>query len=184
MSEYYPDVMVDIETTGLNPDRAAILQIAGVRFDLKNGRVDSKTFNQSLAIPLTRHWHEGTRDWWLRDKAELLERIMSNAQDPKLVLQRFSEWALWGSEGQTLHFWAKPTHFDYAFIRSYLTDFDVVNPFHFRMANDMNSFIRARYYPEDPPSFDEIEFDGDAHDALADVWHQLKILFAAYEGTK
>lgn len=170
--------MVDIETTGTRPDRGAIIQIAAVRFDLEIQAVDPNTFNRCLALPPHRFWEEGTRHWWMQQKRHVLQDIFHRMEDPRTVMNDFVNWAC---EVENPIFWGKPTHFDYTFISSYLHDFDLPNPFSFRMANDMNSFLRARYFPNPVPDLN-IPFEGDAHNALWDVFHQIKILFAHVHG--
>ena len=178
----YPDVMVDIETTGTRPEMTAIIQIAAVKFSLAEGTVGHKFFDQSLMIPPSRFWDEGTREWWLSDKADILQGIYSRMRDPKTVLEEFVAWVNDERDfSQPLRFWSKPTSFDFAFISSYLHDFELGNPFHFREATDMNSWIRSRFFPEDaPPIEKELDFVGDAHNALQDTLHQVKVLFEAY----
>lgn len=177
---YYPDVMVDIETTGTRPETTHIIQIAAVRFNLAEATVDPNVFNRSLAYGPNRFWDESTRDWWGR-MPDVLDRIMARMEPPRQVLEAFRDWV--GRDQPT--FWAKPTTFDYTFLQSYFHEFEVANPFNFRNVMDMNSFIRARHFPEAPPRYEKlIEFEGDEHDAIFDVFHQIKTLFAAYEATK
>jgi len=175
----FPDVMVDIETTGTQPERTAIIQLSAVRFNLKTQEVDSNLFDRCLRIPPTRMWDENTRNWWSQ-RPDILNSIWARMQDPRAVIQEFAAWA----DG-SVHLWAKPISFEWPFLQSYFTEFEVINPFHYRMANDLNSFIRARHFPEEPPNYqDDLPFDGDPHNALHDVIHQIKMLFAAYEATK
>ena len=177
MTEYYPDVMVDIETTGLEPDRSAILQIGAVKFNLKERTVDPKVFDQSLSMPNFRHWDMGTRHWWAQKPPSIMQDIQARSQPYKTVMENFQQWSL---PSGSLKFWAKPTHFDFMFISSYFRDCDLVNPFSYRDAEDMNSFIRGRYFPEKPDSSIEknTKIDGPAHNALNDCFWQLKVLFA------
>jgi len=171
----FRDCMVDIETTGLSPDRSAMIQIAAVRFDLQTRDVDTNFFYRALAIPPWRFWDEGTWDWWNKDKADVLRGIIARMEDPKQVISEFSEWvAPGGAPGP--RFWSKPSHFDFQFIGSYCRDFDVLMPFNFRKAIDMRSFMQGMAYPEagDDP---QIPFSGTAHDALHDALHQIKMLF-------
>jgi hypothetical protein len=170
----FTDAMIDIETTGLSPDRSAIIQIAAVRFNLETGAVDTDFFNRALRIPNHRHWDEGTRGWWLDQKREVLEDIYRRMEDWRVVMPAFFDWAT--TKGQ-LRFWGKPTHFDYAFIQSYFRDAELGMPFHYRTANDMNSFLRGRYFPERVPEL-QVEFEGDAHNAIFDALHQIKVLLA------
>lgn len=176
--EKYPDVMLDVESTGLNFDRNAIIQISAVRFNLVERTISLDFFDRCLMIPDNRFWDEQTRDWWLK-KREVLMSILGRGEEPKVVFEALAAWA-----GTQSVMWAKPTHFDHVFIGSYCKDLGMSHPFHFRKANDMNSFIRARYFPKDPPKWEnDIPFDGPKHNAIFDVLHQIKVLFAAMGNT-
>lgn len=171
--------MVDVETTGIQPDRTAIIQIAAVKFNLKEKTVDPNFFNRSLQIPPTRFWDQGTANWWGQQKAGLLQEIMATAEPHEQVMKDFQ---LFGQGN--LKFWAKPTHFDYSFVSSYFRDCGLANPFHFRIARDLNTFIEALFYgmpnaEELIHKAHEVPFEGDAHNALADTLHQLTVLFEA-----
>lgn len=169
------DIMVDVETTGVMPDRHAIIQIAAVRFNLETGEVDPAFFNQALHIPPTRSWMESTRDWWAKMPAVYAE-IHKRKREPKIVLDEFKVWL--GNDKVRL--WGKPSHFDHVFLSSYFHDFEIGNPFHFRDTNDVNSFIRGKYFPHNPPDFEkEVPFQGPAHNALFDALHQIEFLMEA-----
>lgn len=179
----YPDVMVDLETTGTSPDETAIIQIAAVRFNLETGEVDPRVFDQCLMIPPTRYWDEDTRRWWSK-MPNVFESIWRRMRPPRDVVYEFAQWVREGCNDDPV-FWSKPLSFDYPFMQSYFREFEVGNPFFFRNAENLNTFIRARHFPAKPPAFEKlIPFDGDEHDALMDVFHQIKVLFAAYEATK
>jgi DNA polymerase III alpha subunit (gram-positive type) len=171
----YPDVMVDLETTGLAPDETAILQIGAVRFNLQTQEVDATDmFNQSLMIPPKRFWDESTRSWWMQRKSTLQE-VMANMRDTKTVLEEFARWSDCGN-GASLHFWAKPLSFDYPFVQSYFRQFEIPMPFDFRKGENLNSFLRGLYFPN-PIATLEIPFQGTAHNALMDSLHQIQMLF-------
>lgn len=181
MSNNFNSVMIDVETTGTSPDKTAIIQIAAVRFDLETRTVDSgDMFNRCLSIPPTRYWDEGTREWWGKQKRSILQEIYSRMEDPKTVMTDFSQWALSKQNGQKLHFWAKPTSFDFTFCQSYFNEFEVYNPFHFREAIDMNSFIRGLGRSSEKREV-EVEFAGDAHNAIFDVLNQISVVFKSVE---
>jgi hypothetical protein len=177
----YNDVMVDLETTGTSPDRTAILQIAGVKFDLETGRVSHDFFDRCLEIPPHRFWDEGTRSWWSQQKRSVLLDILAKQEPVGAVLNDFVAWA---HPATTYRFWSKPLSFDFPFIQSYMNDYGLPQPFHYRTAMDMNSFIRGRYFPLDVEFDGHVTFDGDAHNALFDTLYQVKILFHHYEATK
>ena len=91
MEEYvYTDIMVDIETTGLDPDRNAILQIGAIAFEYDTMLVDSKNiFKRSLGIPVRRFWDEDTEYFWKVDNKDVYFEIASCAERYDHVL-RFS----------------------------------------------------------------------------------------------
>lgn len=175
----WASVMVDLETTGTQPDRHGILQIAAVRFDLMTMEIDgADTFQACLTLPTHRHWMEDTRRWWLKDKRELLEKLMNQQEEWVDVLKRFQAW-VGPSKPQ---FWSKPVSFDFMFLSSYFADAGLANPFHYRYANDLNSFMRGMYFPRQPPHTEwNVKTEGEAHDALNDVFHQLHVLFKNYD---
>lgn len=176
----FPDVMVDIETTGTDVGLNAILQIAGVKFNLEKGTVSHDFFDRCLVMAPRRAFDEGCRNNFWSKHTAVLQSIWGRGEDPLTVLQAFRDWA-----GPNTRFWGKPTHFDFSFIQNYYTQYDMQMPFHYRDATDMNSFIRGRYWPQTPPDFErELEFSGDLHNALHDALHQVKVLFAVKEATQ
>lgn len=175
-------VMVDLETTGLDPHHNAIIQLAACKFDLKTGEVDTNFFNQCLLVPENRYWQESTYQWWGK-RVDTYRSIQARMRDPRQVMLEFIEWL--GPE--QMKFVGKPTHFDYVFLESYIKQFlNRPTPFHYRYAEDMNSWIRGRYFPNDPPDLHNLlPMDGTGHDAIFDVLHQIKImLYVAKETTR
>jgi DNA polymerase III epsilon subunit-like protein len=168
------DICVDIETTGTSPDRTAIIQIAAVKFDLLTGEVDHNFFNECLSIPPTRFWSDDTRSWWMRQKQAVLAGIFERMRDPGTVMNEFVSWAGYDNP----RFWSKPLSFDYPFISSYCKDFGLHVPFSYREAMDCRSYLQGLAFPESPISERDIEFDGDAHNAIFDVLFQIKWLLA------
>jgi hypothetical protein len=170
------DCMVDLETTGVLPDRTAILQISAVQFSLERREVLHNFFDRCLLLPPHRHWQESTRQWWASQRLETFQNISARGEPWRDVISAFWDWAM---PANSLRLWAKPSHFEFPFLSSYFNDADLTNPFHYRQVNDLNSFIRGLWYPEPPPDLErEIEFTGPAHNALFDTLHQIKVLFA------
>ncbi|MBI1261286.1 MAG: hypothetical protein GC184_06150 [Rhizobiales bacterium] len=178
------EVMVDIETTGLSPDRNGILQIAAVCFDLKDGRIlGENVFVRSLRLMPHRGWDEGTREWWLKDKRALLQKIMSTQEDPRVVLKDFQKWVL---ERGNPNFWAKPTSFDFPFLQSHFNDCEMSMPFNFRHAIDCRSYVvgRATSSGIKPLDEKELSFVGEQHNALDDVFHQIGWVMQVHNDTE
>lgn len=171
------DVMVDIETTGTSPDRANILQIAAVRFDPYKKEVDQNFFYKNLVPRPDRFWDEDTRSWWSEQDPRVWDAVTVNPEKPESVMRAFADWAGYRN-AEPLRFWAKPTSFDFTFVASYFKDYGITNPFHFRNAIDLNSFIRGRANTTQLLDLN-IPFEGDAHNGIFDCLHQIKLAFAA-----
>lgn len=176
--------MVDLETTGTNAEKNAIIQIAAVKFDYDTGQVSDDFFNRCLRVHPGREWDLGTRQWWQK-QGDVLRTIEERAEDPATVVHDFYQWLLkdWpkgrSERSEGLQFWSKPTHFDHVFVSSYFAMFGYDMPCGFRYARDVNSFMAGLAgNPAHPNMADQIEMDGPAHDALFDVIHQIKVLLA------
>jgi hypothetical protein len=177
--------MVDIESTGTNFEKNAIIQIAGVKFNYDTGEVSDDFFNRCLRVHPGREWDFATRQWWQK-QGDVLATIEARAEDPAAVIADFYQWLLkdWpqGRTGKNegLQFWSKPSHFDFPFIANYLNLFGYDNPCGFRYARDVNTWIAARSgNPGHPTLEDEMPMEGAKHDALFDCIHQIKVLLAA-----
>jgi DNA polymerase III alpha subunit (gram-positive type) len=176
----YPDVCLDIETTGVQPETTNIIQIAAVRFNLKEGTVDPNFFDQCLYPIPTRFWDENTRTWWA-SMPDTLEGIYARMIPARTVLQNLINWV----DGYQPQLWAKPTSFEYPFLESYFREHELQNPFHFRRCMDQNTYIKARHFPDQPPNYEKnLEFVGTPHNALDDVLHQIRVISTCYEATK
>ena len=183
VSNYY-DVMIDVETTGTDSSHSAMIQLAAVKFNLAERKIDTGSmFNRCLRIPPNRFWSEDTRQWWGQQKRSVLDGIYANMEDPHTVMTDFATWSGYSPE-QPLRFWAKPTSFDFNFVASYFNQYEIMNPYHFRFATDMNSFIRGMARDSSVPTFKNDEFVGDAHNALHDVINQIDTLFKAVDHYK
>lgn len=170
----YNHIMVDMETTGTSPESTAMIQLAGVRFNLETQDVDPVFFDECLSIPGNRRWDQDTLEWW-GTMPELLSSILGRARDPKTVLEEFHQWAGRDLDVQPI-LWAKPTHFEFPFIESYNKQFGLPSLFHYRFAENLLTHCRAKGFPELDA---ELEFEGEAHNAIHDVLHQVKVLFEA-----
>lgn len=172
------DYMIDVETTGTNPEENAIIQIAAVRFNRHTKEIDHDFFDRALMVPTGRYWAEDTRDWWM-GQPEVLQGILSRAEPPEIVIRAFWEWVAKGSSVMPRAFWAKPTTFDYNFIASYFRQYGLMQPFHFREAIDLNSYLLGKGHENRRDYWKGIEPVGDAHNALHDCLYQIRAVFNA-----
>lgn len=173
-------VMVDIETTGTCPVHGAMIQLSAVRFDFETQELDMNMFDMCLAIPPNRFWAEDTREWWSKQPPHIINEIFGRMQDPRAVMHAFYHWVLRDLDGEAPILWAKPAHFEQPFLQSYFREYGPAMPFHYRVTEDLNSWCRARGMPDLDR---DVEFEGDAHNALHDVLHQIKVLFTLLERT-
>ncbi len=169
----YTDVMGDIETTGTDPNHAAIIQICAVRFNLETREVDPNVFNRCLSMKARRFWDEDTKKWWGK-MPDTYKSIVAKMEPPEQVMRGLVDWV--GTD--QLRFWGKPITFDFSFIDSYFKDYGIVNPFHWRSARDLNSYIAGLRHNAEHPDTSYVEFEGTAHDAFYDAFHQIKVLFS------
>lgn len=176
---YYPDVMVDVETTGLTPHACALIQIGAVPFNYETMDIDTENmFKISLLMPRNRYWTDDTQRFWMVDNADVYSSIMAVAQPPEAAFRAFHAWVL---ERGDLRFWSKGM-LDWNMIDSYCLQYDLHMPFNFRQVKDMRSFI-AGLYGEAEYNEPQVEKVGAHHDALMDALTQLKILAKAKEET-
>ena len=175
----YPDVMVDVETTGLTPHACALIQIGAVPFNYHTGEIDTTNmFKISLTMPRNRYWTDDTQRFWMVDNAEVYSQIMNEAQPCEAAFRRFHQWAC---DLGDVRFWSKGM-LDWNMIESYCKSYNLDMPFNFRQVKDMRSFV-AGLYGEAEYREPEVEKVGNHHDALHDALTQLRIVFKAKEET-
>lgn len=178
----FKDIMVDIETTGTTPETTSIIQISAVRFNLQEQTLDTESmFDRCLWPAPKRFWDEDTRQWWMGKNLGVYQMIAKRMEDPAAVIKDFRDWAKETDDGEfnePIRFWSKPTTFDFMFLASYFDQYGHDNPFFYRAACDVNSYIRG--LAGDPnANCNIVQFDGAAHNAIIDVLNQIKNLFAA-----
>lgn len=173
----FPDCMTDTETGGLDYSLSMVLSLCAIRFNLAKRKVDYRFFYQALQYQSNRYWDEQTRDWWA-SKGNVYAEMMKDSVPTEVGLQRFIEW----SRGQQLRYWSMPSHFDFAFWQRLFTQQGYkqkfMDIFHYRATNDMNSFLRGAFFPEEVPDvWKVLTRHGPAHNALYDTLHQINVLF-------
>jgi len=173
------DMMVDVETTGTNPEFAAVMQIAAIKFNHGTEEI-GPTFNRALALAPNRFWDDDTKSWWMRQKRSVFDGIVARMEDPRAVTEAFYRYALEDAPPGGYRFWAKPTSFDWPMIAGYMRQYALPMPFHYRQARDVNTYIAACMdNGVEHKELEHITAPGDAHNALHDCVLQLKKVFAA-----
>lgn len=174
------DCMVDLETTGTDPANSAIIQIAAVQFNYQTGEI-GPVFNRCLMVAPLRFWDEDTRKWWSIQNKDVFNSIIARQEPPEPVIRDFLTYATTDVPQDGLRLWAKPTLFEFPFLASYFAQYGLPMPFSFRYARDLNTYMAAMAGGAEHQKMEHIPAPTNAHDALTDVFHQLKLLFAAKE---
>lgn len=178
----FNDWMFDIETTGLRPDRNAILSIGAVQFDRETFKATGKKFFTRVQMPRTRFWDEATRNWWSQQKPE----AFAQATDPVGAVQiSFMLANLMAAVGPEAWFWAKPVQFDWSFVESYWSEFGaagVATNLSYRRTVDVRSYLLAlpQYQQDAAMTFEQIADGDDAHTPIADANYAIGMLRAAF----
>lgn len=182
----FNDFMIDIETTGLEPNRNAIIQISAVPFDFKTRQISNVYFDKCLAIPNWRSCDDSTMTWWRGKNLQVFNTIISRMESPSVVMREFADFIRSHAKDADKHrrFWFKRP-FDWQFVEGYFNDFEVGSPFHYHNAIEMSAYLKgvARdVYLENIA----VASEGPAHDAYYDARLQIKKLFATidYYGAK
>jgi hypothetical protein len=100
-------------------------------------------------------------------------------EDPGTVVRGFHAWVLEKPTLVPIRFWSKPTTFDFMFLSSYFRRYELPNPFHFRYAKDLNSYLFGRGHTDINEFWKGVEPVGSAHNALHDCIYQIRGLFQA-----
>lgn len=171
--------MIDIETTGTDPSHSHVIQISAVRFNLEDLSIDADHMFDRCLLPVggSRFWDEGTRSWWSHQKPGLLNSILDRGEDPETVLKAFSDFVACTRSDKPVRLWAKPISFEWPFLQSYMKEYGVEFPIPYWNCMDLNSYINGRGVDDRKEFWKKIPFDGDAHNALHDVLHQIKGAF-------
>lgn len=178
---HFTDVMVDIETSGLDSSHSHVLQIAAVRFNIETKQIDTNEMFDRCLMPVssTRFWDEGTRVFWSQQPPHILAGIQDRAEDPKAVLLAFTDFLKRTRSDKPVRLWAKPVSFDPVFIASYCKEYEVWMPIPYWNYVDLNSYINGRGHWDRKAFWRQIEFQGDKHNALHDCIYQIQGAFAA-----
>jgi DNA polymerase III alpha subunit (gram-positive type) len=178
---HFTDVMVDIETTGTDSSHSHMIQLAAVRFNIETKQIDTDEMFDRCLLPVgsSRFWDESTRIWWSQQKAGVLDDILSRGEDPRTVLLAFTDFLARTRSPRPVRLWAKPISFEWPFLQSYMREYTVLMPIPYWNCMDLNSYINGRGHLDRKAFWAEIPFEGDQHNALFDVIHQIKGAFAA-----
>jgi DNA polymerase III epsilon subunit-like protein len=171
------DIMVDTETTSVDPGHGAIIQLAAIKFNYDTEEI-GPMFDRCPAMLPFRAWSESTREWWAKMPA-VYSSIIARQENALPVFTDFGDWVTQDAPRGGYRFWAKPITFDWNFVSSHMEQCGLPMPFPFWKARDLNTFIAALHGGAEHVDQPELQFKGSQHNALHDNAHQIDKLFHA-----
>lgn len=180
----WTDVMVDVETTGLNSHINGIIQLSAIKFNLESRKIGPVFDRMPMLLPF-RQWDEDTRNFWQVKNRNVYMEIVGRQEPGPQVFLDFYEWVRSHPQPENgIRTWMKPTHFDWGFLASHMQQVDRPMPLHYRYARDLNSFMAGLTGKPDHVSVEkEVPFPegGKEHNALHDNVWQIEQLFHALD---
>lgn len=169
-------IMFDIETTGGDPNKDNMIQLAAQPFSM-DGSLTFKPFDQCLCLLPNRKWNDDTYDWWhdTPEKIEVLETIFDMMKPARKTMKAFVNWVeAFQVDNPTskIWYWANPPMFDIAFIRSYCILYDLPCPIKYPRTLSCKSVI----YGCKGVGFKIEKSSVTTHDALQDCRDQILTL--------
>jgi DNA polymerase III epsilon subunit-like protein len=122
-------INVDLETTGLLPDKHAILSIGAVAHEDRDWQEIGK-FSWNVKVPADRTWDPVTEKWW-ESEPEAFAAAQVNAWNPPTVCNALLDWLEYLRQVPSEHddfddrlcFVANPIAYDLPFLRSYMKQY-------------------------------------------------------------
>jgi len=173
------DVMVDVETTGVDPHFNGIIQLSAIKFNYETEEIGGAFDKCPMLLP-QRWWDESTREFWMQKNRAVYTDIVMRQEPAGPVFAAFKEWMHDGEPDKGFRFWAKPTMFDWGFVVSHMNQLGLPMPCHYRYARDLNTFLAALNNSAEHRSVeDQVPFPegGQEHNALHDCAWQIDQLF-------
>lgn len=173
------DIMVDVETTGTDPEQLGILQLSAIKFNLQTLEVGD-SFDRFPGLLPKRVWSDSTKDFWQRKFRPYWLQMVAKEEEPIQVYKDFDAWVSSDSPDGGYRFWAKPIKFDWTIVESHLSQLGIAMPFPHWNAYDVHSYIaglKGEVSRTDIES--QVPFSGVKHNALHDAAYQIDLLFHA-----
>lgn len=169
------DIMVDLESMGLQPD-SAIVGVGLVEFDLSKGLIGNSFFraiNLGDSVRRGCSIDAGTVAWWLSQTKEAQNAIMWNTGSLSHTLKEIADFMHTCGPAKEIRVWGNDPAFDNAMLAHSYWLCEMEQPWSF-WNNRCVRTLRALY-----KHVEKDEFVGEKHnaldDAMAQVQHLIKI---------
>lgn len=175
MKERYTDLMLYIETIGINPG-VGIIQIAAVPFNVNTGKVSKNTFSKAInmqhQIDNGFNFNVSTLKWWRRTNNELFKTLSESSLTYNIVGKEFQSYFKTLDNHKDIRVWGNSARFDIGIVQGWYRraigyDFQ---PF-WNTWKEMDVRTISTLKPDIKAS---TKFIGEKHNALDDCRHQIR----------
>ncbi len=162
----YKDLMIDLETLGINPS-CPVISLGAIFFD-----VDTKTLGPSfyMALDVGEQMKYGripdasTLKWWLGQSNAAKQVFKEEAKPAREVLELFCKWVK--ANGKGVNPWGNGATFDISIMENIFKQYEIKCPWLFYNVMDVRTFKRFRANGK------KLEKSGVNHNALDDAKSQ------------
>ena len=182
--------MVDVETTGFDPQCNAVIQFALTSFTI-NGTIllPDISINVFPQMPtLVKRWNKQTKQFHIDHNTVALKNLRYGTftqyqWDVREIATKINDIKR-AAKVDTIWFWCNHTHFDWPFVEQMFNEAGICNPFKYNYTMDLSSYVRGLIKAANSNrSYSDVQrmvnLKGNAHDAAFDVKYQLEILRTA-----
>lgn len=171
--------MIDIETTGLNPGVNHITSCAIVPFSLETGQYGENIFHERFETNIVgRGFSNDTMRFRTEHNIDENEAALLQANTLFLTMKNIKEF-LFIENKDSIIVWAKPSHFDIAFLESYFRQTAMTIPWSHRNVRDLATYLMAAGHNL-TDLYEEVKFTGDTHNAQHDCQYQILLANLGY----
>lgn len=188
------DIMLDIETLGIEDD-AQVIQISAGAFHLEKltkNKEDINIFNMVLDLSTLGDKlsvEQGTLEFWTSspDNAKVLNRMLrvDNGITERIMVTRFCQWLEnFASEYEEVRLWGNGIIFDNVKIDNLFKKYDIASPIQFYNHRDVRTIVELASYSTGlsvNEYRDRFSEDIEKHNAVDDVLYQIRYVTSAYQ---
>lgn len=175
----WTDVMIDIETFGINTD-TVILQIGTVLFNESTREVGPhQLLNVDWKVQSKRKIYHATLGFWIDQKKDVFQKVVC-APDQKPLPQCLDELHAFLEQNGCLSakYWANSPTFDFEILKHAWANEGCQSKFPIGHRNQLDVRTIRNYLPEETTNRIRGKFAENAHEALNDCYHQIESVFA------
>lgn len=175
MKKKYTDLMLDLETIGINPG-VGLIQIAAVPFNVNTGEISKNIF--SMAINMQHQIDNGfnfdvsTLKWWKRTNNDLFEKLSKDKKTYNIVGKEFQSYFKTLDNYKNIRVWGNSARFDIGLLQGWYRraiGYDFQPFWNTWREMDVRSISALK-----PDIKSNMEFIGEKHNALDDCRHQIR----------